>query len=105
MILDEPLARIDLKSELLIVDILSDLAENGKTIIAFEHRLDYLLVKANKVILLADNTVHLEGSPKEIVSNLMEIDIPEVALLEIDGNNKYPLSIEEAERLVREVLQ
>lgn len=105
LILDEPLARIDLKSELLLVKILIDLAKRGKTIIAFEHRLDYLLSAVHKVIFLADGKVHSKGSPKDIISNLVNVDIPEVSLIEINSSNEYFLSITEAEQVLKRILQ
>ncbi|MCK4848976.1 MAG: ABC transporter ATP-binding protein [Candidatus Heimdallarchaeota archaeon] len=105
LILDEPMARIDLKSELLLVKILVDLAKRGKTIIAFEHRLDYLLSVVHKVIFLADGEVHSQGYPKDIISNLINVDIPEVSLIEINSSNEYFLSITEAEQVLRQILQ
>ena len=104
LILDEPMARIDLKSELLLVKILLDLAKRGKTIIAFEHRLDYLLSVVDKVVFLADGKVHSEGSPKDIISNLVDVDIPEVSLIQINNDNKHPLSITEAEQILKQIL-
>jgi energy-coupling factor transporter ATP-binding protein EcfA2 len=103
LILDEPMARIDLKSELILVKILVDLAKKGTTIIAFEHRLDYLLPVVDKVIYLADGKVHSEGSPKDIVSNLVNVDIPEVSLIKVKNTNEYPLSIKDAEKMLKRV--
>ena len=102
LILDEPMARIDLKSELLLVKILFDLAKQGKTIIAFEHRLDYLLSVVDKVIFLADGKVHSEGSPKDIISKLIHVDIPEVSLIQVNNSNEYPISLTEAEQVLKQ---
>ena len=101
LVLDEPMARIDLKSELLLVKILKQLVDLGHTIIAFEHRLDYLLSIADTVILLDNGFLRAQGNPKDIVQMLSTVDVPEVSLLRIDDNNDYPLSITEAEKLVK----
>ena len=101
LILDEPMARIDLKSELLLVKILKQLVDLGHTIIAFEHRLDYLLSIADTVILLDNGFLRAQGNPKDIVQMLSTVDVPEVSLLRIDDNIDYPLSITEAEKLVK----
>jgi len=85
--------------------LLFDLAKRGKTIIAFEHRLDYLLSVVDKVIFLADGKVHSRGSPKDIIGSLVDVDIPEVSLIEINNSNEYPLSITEAEQMLKQILQ
>jgi energy-coupling factor transporter ATP-binding protein EcfA2 len=104
LILDEPMARIDLKSELNLVKILIDLAMQGKTVIAFEHRLDYLLSVVDKVIFLADGTVHSIGTPKDIVSCLIDVDLPEVSLIQLKNHTKQFLSIREAEQVLKQIL-
>lgn len=104
LILDEPMARIDLKSEINLVKILLDLAMQGKTIIAFEHRLDYLLSVANKVVFLADGTVHSIGTPKDIISCLINVDLPEVSLIKLKDHTKQFLSIREAEKGLKQIL-
>lgn len=101
LILDEPMARIDLKSELLLVKILKQLADQGHTIIAFEHRLDYLLAITNEVILLDNGFVKAQGDPKDVIQMLTKVDIPEVSLLRLNNVSEFPLSIIEAQQLVK----
>lgn len=97
LILDEPMARIDLKSELKLVELLRELAKRGKTIIVFEHRLDYLLAIVDKVIFLSNGTIHSKGLPKDIISDLTNIDIPEVSLIKNPHSNENYLSLSDAE--------
>ena len=87
LIFDEPMARIDLKSELLLVDLMQKLMKQGKTIIVFEHRLDYLLDFADKVIVLDEGLVVSQGKPIEVIQHVLAIDPPEVSLLEIPSEN------------------
>ncbi len=103
LILDEPMARIDLKSELNLVKVLLDLAKQGKTIIVFEHRLDYLLPAVDKVIFLADGTIHSIGTPKDIISCLIDVDLPEVSLIQLENYNGHFLSIKEARKGLKQI--
>ena len=96
LILDEPMARIDLKSERMLVNLISKLAKQGMTVLAFEHRLDYLLEKVNQVILLEDGMIKTSGSPQKIIKYLREVDIPEVSLIETCKEKKIPLSFSSA---------
>ena len=96
LILDEPMARIDLKSERILANLIVKLTKQGMTILIFEHRLDYLLERVDQVILLEDGTIKASGSPQNTVKRLREVDIPEVSLIEILDEKKIPLSFSSA---------
>ncbi|MHA2053759.1 MAG: ABC transporter ATP-binding protein [Candidatus Hodarchaeales archaeon] len=93
LILDEPMARIDLESEKMLVNLISTLSRQGMSILIFEHRLDYLLERADKVILLKNGKIATSGPPEEVVLHLGDVDIPEVSLIDIPGNKTPSLSI------------
>jgi len=95
LILDEPMARIDPKSEITLVKILKGLVSEGHLILAFEHRLDYLLSAANLVIFIDEGVIKGRGTPREILDKMKGIDIPEVSEILFDIHSP-PLNVEEA---------
>jgi energy-coupling factor transporter ATP-binding protein EcfA2 len=101
LILDEPMARIDPKSEIKIARILKELAERGQLILAFEHRLDYIITVANKLIFLDEGKIDAQGSPREVLETLKGVDIPEVSEISIKNENKRPINIQEAVSLLQ----
>ena len=103
LIFDEPMARIDLKSELLLVKLVKELVKEGKTVLAFEHRIDYLLEVADKVIVLDEGLVVAQGKPKDIIKHLLPIDPPEISLMDIDSLT-MPISLTEAQERLKELL-
>lgn len=66
LLLDEPFAGVDVVSEQLIADVLSDLAARGRTVLVSTHDLATLPDRADRVILLA--------------RRIITVDEPEVAL-------------------------
>ncbi|MFW9777546.1 MAG: ABC transporter ATP-binding protein [Candidatus Heimdallarchaeota archaeon] len=96
LILDEPMARIDPRSEIKLATKLKSLARKGILVIAFEHRLDYLLAEADMVIVLKNGRITNIGSPKEVVSGMKDVDIPEISTLIVGTERSYPLAIDEA---------
>jgi energy-coupling factor transporter ATP-binding protein EcfA2 len=101
LILDEPMARIDPKSEVKLVRNLKSLAARGMLIIAFEHRLDYLLAEADIVVVLKNGKVKTVGSPKAVVPAMEGVDIPEIANLVLSSGRPYPLEIDEAVTIIK----
>ena len=95
IILDEPIARIDSKSEVMLTELLRDIADKGHLVIAFEHRLDYILQKADRLIILAEGKIISDGQPKKTVDLLKNIDPPEISTLECSSKEQV-LLIEEA---------
>lgn len=103
LILDEPMARIDPKSEISLAEILKNLATEGHLILAFEHRLDYLLPEANQVVFIDEGVIKGIGTPVEIIDKIKGIDIPEVSEIVFNGQSP-PLTVEEAISLLQEFL-
>jgi len=88
IVLDEPIARIDSKTEIKLVDKLRELADQGHLVIAFEHRLDYILKKADRLIVLDKGKIVSDGVPLNLLDDLLEIDPPELSLLELHNSKK-----------------
>lgn len=100
LILDEPMARIDPKTEILIAQILRDWTQKGHLVLAFEHRLDYLLPLADRIVLIEEGEIRAEGQPHTILDKLKGVDLPEVSQISASFLNKRPLDLEEARSML-----
>jgi energy-coupling factor transporter ATP-binding protein EcfA2 len=100
LILDEPMARIDPKSEVKLASILRELTYQGHLILVFEHRLDYLLSYADRLILIEDGNVTHSGDPRNLINELKDVDLPEISELNWPGQEKTFLEINEAKKSI-----
>ncbi|MFX0123881.1 MAG: energy-coupling factor ABC transporter ATP-binding protein [Candidatus Hodarchaeota archaeon] len=96
LIFDEPMARIDPKSEVTLARLLRNLSQNRQLIISFEHRLDYLLPVADRVILLENGRVIADGEPRSLIDKLQNIDLPEVSGIAFPGVTQRIIDLDEA---------
>ncbi len=78
IVLDEPIARIDPLSEEQIAQNLKAISEKGHIVLVFEHRLDYLIEVADRLIVLDKGKIVYDGVPSEVVGELKNIDLPEI---------------------------
>ena len=98
MILDEPTSFLDPKSALGILDVISDLNKRlGITIVLVEHRLDIVSQHANRVIVMDNGKVALNGAPSDVYgedARLIGVGLPRVttlfSLLQRDGYEFHP---------------
>lgn len=96
IILDEPMARIDPKTEIQLLKILERLQKSGHLILIFEHRLDYLLTIANRLIVLENGSILADDSPKNIIKKLSGIDMPEISQIDTSLINPPVFDLKEA---------
>ena len=114
IILDEPTSFLDPKSALEILEVISDLNEKlGITIILVEHRLDIVSKHANRVIVMDNGRIVLDGTPKDVYgehARLIGIGLPRVTalfnLLQKDGVQftQTPTTVDEAVDVLRKML-
>jgi len=114
MILDEPTSFLDPKSALEILEVISELNEKlAITIILVEHRLDIVSRHANRVIVMDNGQVVLDGTPKDVYgehARLIGIGLPRVTtlfnLLQRDGIQfpQTPVAVDEAVGMLRKML-
>jgi energy-coupling factor transporter ATP-binding protein EcfA2 len=114
MILDEPTSFLDPKSALEILEVISDLNKKlGITIILVEHRLDIVSKHANRVIVMDNGRIVLDGTPKDVYgehARLIGIGLPRVTtlfnLLQRDGIRfaETPTTVDEAVEVLRKML-
>ncbi len=115
IVLDEPTSSLDPLSAKNILDVIHRLNKDlGITIILVEHRLDLASRYANRVIVMRDGQIVLDGEPRKVFlqreTKLIGVGIPKVVRLYLSlkengvGLSKVPLSPEEASQLIAEAL-
>jgi energy-coupling factor transport system ATP-binding protein len=70
IVLDEPVAMLDYKSSLEVYKILTELNNQGKTIIAIEHDTDFLQKFAKEVLILNQGEIIAFDTTEKIFSNV-----------------------------------
>jgi len=115
IVLDEPTSSLDPLSAKIILDVIHRLNKDlGITIILVEHRLDLASRYADRVIVMRDGQIVLDGEPRKVFlqreTKLIGVGIPKVVRLYLSlrengvGLSKVPLSPEEASQLIAEAL-
>jgi energy-coupling factor transporter ATP-binding protein EcfA2 len=79
LVLDEPTAELDPAGSALVGDAIRRLAGEGRPILIAEQRTDLLAQVCDRVVLLGEGRVVLEGSTAEILADprLRELGVPE----------------------------
>ena len=87
--LDEPVNNLDPKHQMMLLNLLSDLACSGKTVLCVLHDLNAILRSCSRCILMKDGRVFAHGETKEVLckSNIREVYGIDVEILERDGNS------------------
>jgi len=112
IIFDEPTAMLDPSGRKEVMDAILKLNKEGITIIHITHFMDEA-VNADRVIVMEDGKVALEGTPKQVFSKVEELktiglDVPQVTLLSHDLNEEginLPKDIITVDEMVRELCQ
>ena len=117
IVLDEPTGELDPESTQEIFGLLRQLnEEKGITIVIIEQKIKLLCEYVKHLVVLDQGELRFDGPPREVISDIaafkeLGINVPPVAelggLLRADGlyHGVIPLSIDEAETMVREVLK
>jgi len=69
LLLDEPTATLDPKSQSQVLDLMQQWKGTAKTVITATHQLEIVEDIADRVYVLEAGTVIAEGNPAEILSN------------------------------------
>ncbi len=79
LLLDEPSAGLDPRTQLWLVELLHELSHAGKTIITATHDLEIMeLISKRSIVMGEDHRVKLDDTPKKVLSNfelLMESNL------------------------------
>ncbi len=81
LLMDEPTAMLDPQGRKDILDTVLKLREMGKTIIHITHYMEEC-INADRIIVINEGNVVLEGTPREVFSNVVQmkeigLDVPE----------------------------
>jgi len=69
LLLDEPTASLDHKSAQEIYSIVRGMCDKGACALVVEHNTEYLAEHADRVLLLQDHDITLEGKPEKVFSS------------------------------------
>ena len=87
--LDEPVNNLDPRHQMMLLDLLSKLSYEGKTIVCVLHDLNAILRSCARCILMKDGKVFAHGETKEVltVENIKEVYAIDVEILKRDGKS------------------
>jgi len=68
-LLDEPTMWLDIDSISRLLEIIWMIRLRGKTLIISEHRYHYFLPITDKVLLMVDGSIELQGAPRDVLSS------------------------------------
>jgi len=104
LLLDEPTAFLDLRHAVVLLDLVKDLAREGRSVGLVVHDLNLASMYCDRLLLLAGGSVVAEGTPDEVLTwaRLCEVYGTELYVAPNDVTGKtivLPLSREHLERL------
>lgn len=68
LVMDEPVANLDIKHQIALMDIASHYARQGGGVIAVMHDLNLSAIYADHLVLMKDGAVAIEGSPSLVLT-------------------------------------
>ncbi len=118
LILDEPTSELDPKSAIDIFNLLKELNNQGITIILIEHRLEHAINLVNRLIIMDEGKIVLDGDPRSVLSTILEskdmekigVSVPKISILAkqlMDAGisiSKLPLTTKELVALLGDFL-
>ncbi|MEM4706006.1 MAG: ABC transporter ATP-binding protein [Candidatus Methanomethylicaceae archaeon] len=88
IILDEPVAYLDLKHKIEVMDILKALTELGKTVIVSLHEIELACNYCDKILVLNKGKIVAFGKPRDVINeNLLSEVYGIEATIKWDGDN------------------
>ena len=91
ILLDEPVAFLDLRHKLEVMEVLRKLVQEGKTVIVTLHELELASKYCDKIIVLKDGRVVAAGRPRDIITEELIRVVYEVsARVKWDDELNYP---------------
>ena len=87
--LDEPINNLDPRHQLMLLDMLTKLASEGRTILCVLHDLNAIMRNCDRCILVKDGQVHAYGETTKVLTheNIMELYGIDVDIVEKDGRS------------------
>ena len=69
LVMDEPTSQLDPAGTRLVFSVLDALEQAGVTVVIFEHKLELLQAHADRLLVLADHSIALAGTPTEVLAD------------------------------------
>ena len=89
LVLDEPFCNLDIKSNFILNKNLNKLIENSVDIIYVTHKLESILPKTNRVILIKKGKIIEEGDPNDIINSKVISDLFEMSINIVKQNGYW----------------
>lgn len=116
MILDEPTSNIDAVGTSLVFERMAQLIkERKRTTVIVEHKLQYALPMADRLIVISDGAIVADGTPRKVLSDAefldkSQIQVPHVTTLAhrlVDGlgEENVPITLEEGVALLSRLIK
>lgn len=102
LFLDEPLSGLDANSVMVVKEVLSELASQGKTIFYSSHIMDVVEKISNRIILINDGQIVADGSFEELKDKCKEGSLEDI-FNQLTGFNKHKEMAEEFVSIVQGV--
>ena len=80
LVLDEPFAGLDWPAREAVLDRLAALSADGMSVVVVTHDLGDVAALADRLVVLADGRVALDGPPSAVVDRVAEFDVRPVAV-------------------------
>lgn len=114
LIIDEPTSQLDPKGTEDVFKIIDTMRKKGKTTILVEHKIDRIAEYADRVIVMDNGSIVMDGSAKEILSDKKLLDygiaMPSCARIGLTLNDsgcaleEIPITIEQSVNLIKPLL-
>jgi energy-coupling factor transporter ATP-binding protein EcfA2 len=107
VVFDEPTANLDPRGGAEVIDAIKRLHTSGHTVLVIEHRLDDLVDVADRMVVVREGTIILDGAPRELLQTASEtlarecgVRIPQVCAIALSLSSDFrwdpfPLRVEE----------
>ena len=94
LLLDEPLSFLDIARQFEIMDLLKNIADEGKTVVLVSHDLTLALEYANKIAVLEHGNLSFSGNPDESAVNALNsvFDVCAKRVILSDGKPRFVFS-------------
>ncbi len=69
LVMDEPTSQLDPGGTRLVFDVIERVAQQGTTVVMFEHKLELLRDHADTLGVLAEGRIVLSGSPRDVLAD------------------------------------
>lgn len=79
LVLDEPTIGQDELGRRAISRILTDLHKRGRTLIMISHDMDFCAQHSERMVVMLNGKIHMDGSPVEVLRQTQKLDEAEVA--------------------------